>query len=410
MLDDANGDPRGIWSDGEAMWVLDGGDAAVYRYDLETGGLLARYELDDANGDPHGIWSDGTTIWVSDDGDKRLFAYRLGGEALDRVTDEQFGELSGASNNSPRGIWSNGDVMYVADGSDDKVYSYNMPDAIDARLASLPLSGIEIGEFLPGRTEYDGVATDGVAETTVEAGPVQDDASVTIDPPDADEEADGHQVALEGVSEIIQTVTSADGSRERVYRVGLGVPEQPEEAATSEPAPDCLRGAVAVGFSLVVYAGGSIKELEACARSRHIVTLYALHDGAYVSYILGAPEFVNEPFVELFADGFASLTPLAVKSDGPATTVVVASGPAESWAACLRGEIVEGFSLVVYEGGSVAELDACAEEVGFAALYVLDDGVWVSYLLSAPEFANRDFRELFTDGLPVATPLVGKSN
>ena len=27
--------------------------------------------------------------------------------------------------------------MYVADESDGKVYSYNMPDAIDARLATL---------------------------------------------------------------------------------------------------------------------------------------------------------------------------------------------------------------------------------------------------------------------------------
>ena len=31
--------------------------------------------------------------------------------------------------------------MYVADASDGKVYTYNMPDAIDARLAALTLSG-----------------------------------------------------------------------------------------------------------------------------------------------------------------------------------------------------------------------------------------------------------------------------
>ena len=47
---------------------------------------------------------------------------------------------------------------------------------------------------------------------------------------------------------------------------------------------------------------------------------------------------------------------------------------------------------------------------GLAAVYVLDDGVWVSYILGAPEFVNRSFRELFTDGVPVATPLVGKRN
>ena len=63
---------------------------------------------------------------------------------------------------------------------------------------------------------------------------------------------------------------------------------------------------------------------------------------------------------------------------------------------------------MVYEGGSVGDLDACAEGVGLAALYVLDDGVWVSYIVGAPEFVNATFRELFTDGVPVATPLVGK--
>ena len=149
-----NSDARGIWSDGETMWVLDGRADALFAYDFESGELLAEYALDSANDDPHGIWSDGVTIWVSDHGAKRLIAYRLpvlpdaetdpgeedaddDARELERVRDEEFTELSKASNNSPRGIWSDGDVMYVADESDDRVYSYNMPDAIDARLASL---------------------------------------------------------------------------------------------------------------------------------------------------------------------------------------------------------------------------------------------------------------------------------
>ena len=73
----------------------------------------------------------------------------------------------------------------------------------------------------------------------------------------------------------------------------------------------------------------------------------------------------------------------------------------------LRGAIAEGFSLVLYEGGSIEDLDACANEAGLAALYVLDDGAWVSYILGAPEFVNARFRELFPGGLPGATPLVG---
>ena len=398
------------------MWVLDGGKDSLFAYDLGSGELLAEYVLDSANDDPHGIWSDGIGVWVSDHGEKRLFAYQLptlpddeeasDGEdkELERVRDEEFGgsrELTKASNNSPRGIWSDGDVMYVADESDDKVYTYNMPDAIDARLASLTLSGVDIGEFDRNHTDYEAVLTDGLAETTVEAVAVQSGAEVAIDPPDADEEADGDQVVVEGGAEITVTVTSPDGSREKVYRVVL---------SEAEPSASCLRGAIAVGFSLVVYEGGSIEDLDACATSRNVTALYALDGGEWVSYILGAPEFANERFGELYADGLPSLTPLTVKSDGPATADPGAPVVTEPRAECLQGEIVEGFNLVLYEGGGGDDLAACAEGVGLAALYILNDGVWISYIVGAPEFVNEAFRALFPDGIPPATPFVAKSD
>ena len=412
-----NSGARGIWSDGETMWVLDDRNDALFAYDLDSGDVIAEYELDSGNNRPHGVWSDRFTIWVSDHDRKRLFAYRLptreqaedvdeddAGE-LERVSDEDFRRLSRASNNSPRGIWSDGEVMYVADESDDKVYTYNMPDAIDARLASLTLSGVDFGEFSPLRYDY---ASDTIPHgniATLTAMPAQPGVSLRIEPADHDgDPANGHHVRLLPGREIIVTVTSPDGSRTRVYRLVLGE----EEAAG--PAPACLRGAVNVGFSLVVSEGGSLDDLVACAGSRHVTALYVLDGGEYVSYIFGAPEFVNEDFRALFADGVPALTPLTVKSDGPATAAPVASAVTEPWAACMQGEIVEGFNLVLYEGGSIDDLDACAEEVGLSALYVLDDGVWVSYILGAPEFVNHSFRELFPDGLPVATPLVGKSN
>ena len=64
---------------------------------------------------------------------------------------------------------------------------------------------------------------------------------------------------------------------------------------------------------------------------------------------------------------------------------------------------------MLYEGGSVEALDTCAQSQLVTALYALDDGEWVSYILGAPEFVNREFRELFADGLPAVTPLVAKS-
>ena len=112
--------------------------------------------------------------------------------------------------------------MYVVDANDDKIYTYNMPDAIDTRLASLSLSDVEIGEFASYRTEYTGIPDDGATETTVEAVPVHPDATVSIDPPDADGNAsDGHQVLLEGDPVVTVTVLSPDRTRSRDYEVQI---------------------------------------------------------------------------------------------------------------------------------------------------------------------------------------------
>ena len=317
-LDTRNRAARGIWSVGETMWVLDGGKNSLFAYDLGSGELLAEYALDAANDDPRGIWSDDLTVWVSNHDPKRLFAYRLPTREeaeqaaedaeLERVRGEEFSTLSPVSNNSPRGIWSDGGVMYVADASDGKVYTYNMPDAIDARLASLTLSDVEIGEFAPGRTRYHGVVSSGVTETMVAVATAQRDATVTIVPADAEGDAEGHQVATGDGTGVTVTVTSPDGSRTKVYRVLL-----------SEPAPSasCLRGAIDVGFSLVVSEGGTLEDLEACARSRHVTVLYTRDGRKYVPYILGAPAFVNARFVELFAGWLPPTTPLIARSDGP---------------------------------------------------------------------------------------------
>ena len=422
-----NSDARGIWSDEETMWVLDGVKDSLFAYDLESGALLAEYELDAANDDPRGVWSDGVTVWVSDHGAKRLFAYRVpvlpdaetdpgeedaddDARELERVRDEEFSMLSRASNNSPRGIWSDGDVMYVADESDDRVYSYNMPDAADARLASLTLSGVDIGEFDPRRPDYEAVVADGVTETTVEAEAMQRRTDVAIDPPDADgDDANGHQIALAGLAEVIVTVTSQDGSRSKTYRVRF--PETGWDPGR-DPWPHCLRGAVSEGFSLVVHEGGSVEELIGCAESRGIVALYALHEGVYVSHILGAPDFVNAGFLELFPDGLPPITPLVAASNGPPSADPFGDlddGGQQPWPQCLRGAVAAGFSLVVYEGGSVDELEACARNMDITSLYTLSEGEFVSYILGAPDFVTQPFRDLFADGLPLMTPLVARS-
>ena len=143
--------------DSETLFVLDSVKDALFVYDFESGEPVAEHALDKLNKSLRGIWSDGVTIWVSDDGAKRLFAYELDGEALTRNEDLEFTfrSLLKAGNGNPRGIWSDGDIMYVADEQDDKLYTYNLPDAIDARLASLSLSDVQFDAFSPSQLTYE---------------------------------------------------------------------------------------------------------------------------------------------------------------------------------------------------------------------------------------------------------------
>ena len=97
----------------------------------------------------------------------------------------------------------------------------------------------------------EGVPGEDATETTVEAEAAQRGAAVTIEPGDADEDADGHQLSLAETEEITVTVTSPDESRTKVYRVSV---PQAEEVVS------CLRGDVAAGFNLVVYGGGSLED------------------------------------------------------------------------------------------------------------------------------------------------------
>ena len=358
-----NAHARGIWGGGGRIWVLDGNRNSLFAYGEVGGDLLAEYTLDAANGDPHGLWSDGVTVWVSDHGAKRLFAYRLpdpdaGDPAaeprpLERVRDEEFTRLTRASNLSPRGIWSDGAVMYVADAHDGRVYTYNMPDAIDARLASLVLAGVRFDEFSPARTEYEGGAETGVEETTIEAVPAQARATVAIEPPDADGDSiEGYQITLAGTSEITVTVTSPDGSRTRVYRVALAGPDEPTPHARPGEA-ECLRGLVVAGrFSLVLAGGGSVDDLAACSAERGVTALYTLHEGEWVSYLLGAPEFVNAPFRERFAEGLPQGTPLVVRGGEP-----------ESVAAGLASLALDGVSVGAFSPGRTEYVGVAHEDV-----------------------------------------------
>ena len=314
-LDERNRDPRGIWFNGESMLVLDSVKDALFVYDLESGRLFVEFPLDKLNKSPRGIWSDGFTIWVSDDGAKRIFAYRIEGETFNRYEDQEFTfrSLLKASNGDARGIWSDGDVVFVADEQDDQVYTYNMPDAIDARLASLALSGVEFGEFSARQTEYAAVVEASLPFTTVEAEAAQSKASIEIMPADADgDPTNGHQAALIDGLDITVAVTSEDGSRRLAYTVGIS---------------NCLSGLSETRLNSVQFVGGSVGALLDCARSLGVDALYHYRDGVWVAFFLDAPAFLNHAFRNRFAEGVLAGEVLIAKREPVRITTPAVPSP-----------------------------------------------------------------------------------
>ena len=383
-LHEDNRDPRDIWSDGEVVYVIDNRRDSLFVYNLETGEFIAEYELDKLNRDPKGIWSDGVSIWISDDGANRIFAYRLGEDGLERIESEEFGyhQLLRATNSDPRGIWSDGGVMFVLDHRDDRVYSYNMPDAIDARLSSLSLTDITIDQFAPWQTLYRPAVLGGIFETTLEATPMQEEATVVPVPVDIDSDPEnGHQAEVNDKQEITVEVTSPDGTRTRTYRVEI---------------QHCLSGLTNARLSDVSYTGGTLSELEVCARSFSVDWLYHHTEAGWTGYFFDAPTFLSQPFFDRFTEEIPTEQPLIAKRE-PGAGVP-----------CITGLRSTSLSPVRFVGGSLAELEACARKHSLEAFYHHSGRGWTGLFIDAPAFLSQPFKHRFAGGLTPGELLIAK--
>ena len=214
----ANEAPTGVWSDGETVWVADWRSETVSAYRLSDGARLADDDLELAvsvglRPSRFGMWSDGTTLWVADS-HERIDAFVLSAGARHASADIE----PAATHIDPAGLWSNGATLLATGLADSTVYAYALPGATvpplssDATLSGLGLSGVDIGTFGSGTTNYAADVDNGTDATTVTATPTDADASVAITPADADP-ATGHQVELgEGSNTITATVTAEDGT------------------------------------------------------------------------------------------------------------------------------------------------------------------------------------------------------
>ena len=84
-LDKLNRSPRGIWSDGVTIWVSDDGAKRLFGYEFEDGALVRNEDLEftfrsllkAGNGSPRGIWSDGDIMYVVDEQDDKVYTYNI---------------------------------------------------------------------------------------------------------------------------------------------------------------------------------------------------------------------------------------------------------------------------------------------------------------------------------------------
>ena len=192
-----NSGATGIWGDSGTLWVAnnqdpDGGSDKIFAYRLAddpatpgTDEYGARDSSKDFNGlnpagnnGPRGIWSDGETMFVvnSQAGNLRVYAYRRSdGER----SPERDIELDG-ENQGPHGAWGDdGELWVVDDGNNiQSLFRYFLPypatgqpiiagDLLVGRTLTADVSGIADRNGLPGVFEYQWHRSDGGDDVSI---------------------------------------------------------------------------------------------------------------------------------------------------------------------------------------------------------------------------------------------------
>ncbi len=114
---------RGVWSDGEVLWAVDGVSDTLLAFDLETLERLPDRDFDhfESGRWPTGLWSDGETIWIIIHKDKTARAYSLA--TGERLPDS---DIAIALARWGWGLWSDGDTMWVTDRYLDRLFAFDM--------------------------------------------------------------------------------------------------------------------------------------------------------------------------------------------------------------------------------------------------------------------------------------------
>ena len=245
--------PRGIWSDGDTLWVVDADNTKVFAFALpEDCSRFDNYcrqskdfDLSDGNDDPWGITAGSSTLrgdvdtwWVTDIRDRKIYAYNRSDGTRNSALDVDLTQLN-ISNLQQfyYGLAATDTIMYVAEYITGRVYSFSMPGVSgpvaptlvsnDASLRSLTLSAhMELSDtalsptFSSSHTFYTAQVEPDVTSITVTATPNGAPYASAVVKVGGTIFDDG-VVALEtGTNTIIVEVTAQDGSKQ-TYTVSV---------------------------------------------------------------------------------------------------------------------------------------------------------------------------------------------
>ena len=136
-------EPRGIWSDGDTLWVTgkdDADNAKSFAFELPKGCNYCRkssldFELSGDNDNPWGITGNADTWWVTEvseygmtEDTRTIYAYNRSDGTRDTDKDIDLSQLTTTHvQQLYYGLAATGTIMYVAEYITGRVYSFNMP-------------------------------------------------------------------------------------------------------------------------------------------------------------------------------------------------------------------------------------------------------------------------------------------
>ena len=251
--------PRGIWSDGSTLWVVDEDNDKVFAFALPTDCTrFDRYcrqsgkdfDLSDGNDDAWGITagrssptSDIDTWWVTDTKDRKIYAYHRFDAPPDGSDTYGAGDRNSAldidltqldivnQQQFYHGLAATDTIMYVGEFITGRVYSFSMPGvsgpigpalvSSDATLSSLSLNNATLlpsnSPFDPDHTVYTANVEPEVASTTVTATPSHSSAAAVVKV-GSTTHGNGVVPLVEGANIITVEVTAEDGTT-KTYQV-----------------------------------------------------------------------------------------------------------------------------------------------------------------------------------------------